>query len=574
MPDDVPAAAAGPHRAGGTLPPREDLDARGLEPSTGSTAAGPHPGDPGLIRLALPRDPDRRDRLIVAAVYTLAWGALLVNRGLYWDDWTLVGRTTSSILQQFDELGMPWVGVLDAALVAFPLAGLVGHVVTFVAYLLSSLAVHAIVRRIPGASRTDALIGAAVFAVFPVNYARVALIDISYALSLLAFLAATWLLVRNVEGPGRASRVAALVLFVGSFSTASFLVLYVVPIALAAVLLWRRGRRDVGTIARHADFLLLPVVFWVAKTIWFTPHGVYVGYNALTGRGLANVPRLMLGIPNDVIVEPLSRAVGAAGVAGLVVGVAAAVWLVRRSGREVGGHPAVGPALIALGAIVIALGVFPYLAVGRIPTIWDWSSRHQLLVPIGAAVIVVGIARLARQAGAARPAILFAVGLAVGVWLVADARTLVVYQRDWFKQVALREEIGAIPEVRAAHHVRVVDEARSLDALRRTYRFYEYNALFSEALGDTTRLFAGRDSEPAPDALQAEIARPAYHMTGYVPGPVDLELRVRPGEARGGPLDMLRLVMLEATGSSSFGPEAARLIDVTAGPPTAGDAAP
>ena len=28
-----------------------------------------------------------RDRLVIGLVYTLAWGALLLNRGFFWDDW-------------------------------------------------------------------------------------------------------------------------------------------------------------------------------------------------------------------------------------------------------------------------------------------------------------------------------------------------------------------------------------------------------------------------------------------------------------------------------------------------------
>ena len=36
-------------------------------------------------------DPVWRDRLVITLAYALAWGALLVNRGFYWDDWTLDG---------------------------------------------------------------------------------------------------------------------------------------------------------------------------------------------------------------------------------------------------------------------------------------------------------------------------------------------------------------------------------------------------------------------------------------------------------------------------------------------------
>src|SRR5882672_6622942 len=90
----------------------------------------------------------RRDRLIIALVYALSWGALVVNRGLYWDDWTLVGLSPEALVRGFGELGMPWAGAFYAALFALPLPGLVGHILAFGAYLLSALILHAVLLRI------------------------------------------------------------------------------------------------------------------------------------------------------------------------------------------------------------------------------------------------------------------------------------------------------------------------------------------------------------------------------------------------------------------------------------------
>ena len=272
-----------------------------------------------------------RDRLIITVVYAIAWGPLLVNRGLYWDDWTLLGRTPASLISGFTELGLPLGGIAYSALFSLPWPGLVGHALIFAAYLASSLILHAILRRLPGLSAMDALVAALTFAVLPVNVARIALIDSLYGLSLLAFLAASWLLIRHVQDGGTGSRVAALVLFLLSFYTASLLVFYVVPIAVAAFLLWRPRRTPITTIAvRHADFLALPVAYWILKGAFLTPTGVYEGYNALSVSGLLGVPRAMVAVPSQVLVEPMARAIAVAGWLGLVAGVVVAIGLVRR----------------------------------------------------------------------------------------------------------------------------------------------------------------------------------------------------------------------------------------------------
>jgi hypothetical protein len=110
-----------------------------------------------------------RDRLIIGLAYSLAWGALLVNRGLYWDDWTIVGLSPADILRGTTELGQPLAGYVFATLLALPLPGLIGHILVFLAYLSSALVFHAILRRLPDLNRMDALVAALTFALLPVN---------------------------------------------------------------------------------------------------------------------------------------------------------------------------------------------------------------------------------------------------------------------------------------------------------------------------------------------------------------------------------------------------------------------
>jgi hypothetical protein len=513
-----------------------------------------------------------RDRLVIGLLYALAWGALLLNRGFFWDDWTLVGLSPAELTHAFSELGLPWIGYVYVALFATPLPGLVGHVIVFGAYLLSTVLFHAILCRVPGLRRMDALVAALAFAVMPVNYARVALIDLTYALSLLAFLAATWLLLRYVADGGRARRIGALALYAYSFTTASLLVLYVMPLLVAAAVAQASTGRPLATIfLRHVDFLALPVVFWLLRSVFLRPSGVYEGYNALTLSGLARVPSLMLDIPRQVVLDPLARAAGAAGLVGLLAGAALAGWLLWRSraaeadGSVEGGRSVPTIVLALVGAVVLALGVFAYLTVGRIPTIYDWSSRHQLLVPMGAGLLAAAVARGVTVGGpVGRAAGIVVVGIVLGISGVADARTLKAYQADWYKQVALIEWARDLPALKEARHIRVIDDATAFNTLRRTYRFYEYNALFSEALGDTRRLASLPGREPTPEELEEFVARPAYHMGQYVPSPVDLELRIEAADGVPGTLEVLRLIVAEATGSPTFGQDVDRLITVEA----------
>jgi hypothetical protein len=149
---------------------------------------------------------------------------------------------------------------------------------------------------------------------------------------------------------------------------------------------------------------------------------------------------------------------------------------------------------------------------------------------------------------------------------------LVTYQLDWFKQTALIDAARTIPAIGTARHIRVVDSATAYNALRRTYRFYEYNSMFSLVLGDTRRLVSDRAHDPSGTDLNRFIDHPAYHMGEYVPSPVDLELQVSSSPGSAGALKAMQLVVLEALGSPSFGPEVSGLINVRATP--VGEATP
>ena len=508
-----------------------------------------------------------RDRLVIGLAHTLAWGLLLVNRGLYWDDWALVGLTPTDLVRGGTELGLPWGAYLFAAIYSTGLPGLIAHFISFVAFLLSALLFHAILRRLPWLTRTDALVAALTFAVLPVNVARIAVVDLMYALSLLAFLAATWLLLRFVDTRHLGFRLSALVAFVLSFYTASILVLYAAPIAIAAVLVYRTRQESVPfLVLRHADFLLLPIAYWILKGALFPASGVYEGYNAISLEQLVEVPRAMLAIPGQVLLEPLVRAASIAGPVGVVAGVAMALWLARRTSMAEETRLVPAGWLACVGVALVGLGVFGYLAVGKIPTIWDWSSRHQLLVPLGVGVLAAAVARGIPGFGmAGRASGAVAVGLLIGISIVGDARTLLAYQVDWFKQQAVIEAARTMPELGRARHIRVADTATGFNAVRRTYRFYEWNALLSVAFGDEGRLAASKGTEPRPADLDLFISRPGYHMEGYVPTAVDFEVRIA-GGPRPGTVRVLDLVLLEAVGSPSFGPEVSNLIRVQGAP--------
>lgn len=138
--------------------------------------------------------------------------------------------------------------------------------------------------------------------------------------------------------------------------------------------------------------------------------------------------------------------------------------------------------LILIGVFALLLGLFPYILLGYPPTFLDWTSRHQLLLPLGSAIFVVGILGFFEQRK--RFTLMFfliALSISMNIKNYAD------FYRDWNKQQMLVSLFRQSDDVKNAGIIAFIDETRSLNAIGRTYRNYEWNGLLKLAFGNQIR---------------------------------------------------------------------------------------
>lgn len=511
----------------------------------------------------------RPDILVLASLALLAivaWGAPLffAPEALYWDDWVVSGTDT---LRWARESGLPWIGYLHVALFALGpwsfkvLAILTTIAVGWLVYLISGRGL--------GLGRNERWLLAALVVALPLYTTRILAILTTYDWSLAVFVLAWWLLVRrDPAAPGRARYVVAALLLVVSYTTASLLPFTVLPLAHLALLglpregaVWRRVLRFAG---RFWYLFAAPVAFWLARTLFLTPYGLYEDYNEV-GHGLgARVALSALGMVAIALVAlvvflywsaarrpraaardgigtlALSAAVAALSVflyftrvssgpsartLPLVIGVAALVLAVVAVVRIVTGGDEPGRSvrditpLLAVGVATLVIAVLPYLVVGKIPTFAGWETRHQLLMPFGVAAIAVATVRAASLV-LPRPVIRAVSVIIVAGMTVVSALVSLTLVADWNKQVQVTEALSGEPLVREAITVVFVDDARSFNYDSRTYDFYEYTGWMSTAFGDEKRL--GLDIVGLPGFLDGELeplyyASARYRFGGWVP---------------------------------------------------------
>ena len=427
----------------------------------------------------------------ITGVYTAGWGLLLLATGRYWDDWAALDLSAKATAEWSRQQGLFWQLDLLGVLSALPGTERIGHIMTFFAFLACALILHRLLRAVPTVSVRARVMIPAIFAVFPVNSARFALVTLMYAISLAVFMIAWWIIAVDLSRPTLWRKaVAGGLLIFAMLSTASLLVFSMV---IPAYVLWARwadlripgGRRSLAV--GYGFLLALPVVAWVVRSMALQPSGLYVGYNELKLSGALQALGTVPGAFMASLVNPMAVAFSS-GVWISLVGALVLYGLIFRRFTVADvpfTHWSRDLQLLGVGFAVFILAVFPYLAVGKVPQANYWDSRHQLLVPFGAALLLYAAVALLVRALRLEPRVAaLALCVLLSGFAVGDLQMSLDYQGDWYKQVSLLRRMAESEDLQAASMAVFLDRA----PWPRGYSFYEYNGMMHRAFGDATRL--------------------------------------------------------------------------------------
>lgn len=442
--------------------------------------------------LANAQDAERGPILALVALYVLAYCPMLINNGVFWDDWLIYKVHPESVMRMYVSNGGTPFGYFYNAVFSLPGSVLILRAIQFSTYLMAALLLYGVVRTIKEIDAESRFFIVALFALFPVNSARIALIDTPYALCNLLFFLGFWLTAKYTSSRNVLFRVAALPAFFLSFLTNSMLVFFV--LVLAYVAYTERDRIASATdalkrAAAHAELVLLPILFWVSRLTFLAPSGLFGRYNKITPANLISTPLTLATAFFTSFLQAAGNAIGllfGSTVLVLLVAFPLYVWLSRRNGPAPASENDTRFLLLGLAAFILA--IFPYVVVDKIPAAYDWLSRHELLVPLGGSVLLYYGARLfLDRLKVRREMQLLAFAVIIASFALSNVATYASFEIDWLKQASLIQNLRASPEMTKATTFLFEDQTGDLDAADRTYRFYEYNGLMKYAFGTERR---------------------------------------------------------------------------------------
>ena len=390
-------------------------------------------------------------------VFSNAFG-LFTLQSLFWDDWIRPIEIDDAKAWFRSAGSPPWREFFEYTILRN--SPQLFHIATPICGLIAAFALYKVLRaRLP---LTDFQVNVTtlLFLLLPLNSAKIAMINFFYVISYMLFFVAWSLLVSK-------SKVApwfAVPLFWLSFGTPSLLPFFALPLLHVGYILFsnnrllcRRGFAVWGALAT------LPIVFWIIRAQTFG----------------ANVREYYIPRPLGVIRGGLFVAVA---VLFLAYGIGRKKWNMSRNAR---------PLLIGWGMLSLAFGSTAYMAGGHlvdlsdwlisfVPNFSDWNSRHQLLQPLGFALIAAGglsgsSYTPSKNAGAFGLSVLLAFSVLLNFTYSQE------YYLDSLKQDQVIEQFSKIKSLKSHSQVMIADDAKRFNARGRSLKPYEWTAMVKKA---------------------------------------------------------------------------------------------
>ncbi|SDM88970.1 hypothetical protein SAMN05421813_12741 [Daejeonella rubra] len=406
---------------------------------------------------------------LLSLFYLISHGGIFfIPDAVYWDDWVFFNQDPRVILETCRQVGavFNFSGYLHLVMLS---VGLWFYkYLTFFLMFASGILLNEILKTKSWITNEVRFTTTLLFLILPLNNARVCLINFPSILGYFMFFLAWYLLVNN-------RRILSLILFFFSFNIASLLMFYSIPIA---DLYMRSGfsRINLRSVFKFAiqkiDFIILPFAFFLIKILYFRPHGIYSGYNEnLNLKGIWKMPVLQtLNLLDESIHINIVL---------FVILFLVTVYLLRNKLKF---NIPVATIYLKYGAIISLLGVFPYWLLGNYPAFINWASRHQLLLPLGTSIIIIGLASLMNSQK--RKLLLIIISISLSMNLSYYYQLYI----DWMKQKELIALYKNEPLIKKSKLILFKDNTINKNAFERNYAFYEWSGQLKYSLNDDSRI--------------------------------------------------------------------------------------
>jgi hypothetical protein len=404
----------------------------------------------------------------------------------FWDDWLMFDLQSGKLFtSQYSGPGnAPWRGWIESILFQSSLP--VFRFVSFVAYFFMGYFLYHILKRAALFTSNQVIAITLLFLVLPVNSARISIVCSKYGVAAFFFFLG-WYLYETKNH--KIAVFSGYVFFFLSYSELPFPTFTLLPILYHIYLRNPKSVREyIYEFLRTVPLGLLPIVYLAVRSMFWPPSG---------NSAVMYSPQL-LGATRAILFITICSVP-------LFLYIASYKYKYIKKPNL----------LVSVGIFSVSIAAFPYMVgghlvdisdwlIGFIPNFSDWNSRHQLLLPFGLALIIVGSLKL----DSTKPLrwnsspVLSAI---IACCVVLNVTFAQEYFLDGKKQDSIMAAMANNEDLKNASAILVDDSAVRFNARGRLIRSYEWEGMLQKVFGDNSRKVSYLQyvncSEFQPDAI-------------------------------------------------------------------------
>ena len=458
---------------------------------------------------------------IIVLLYCIANFFILLNKGIFIDDWVIYNNSSAGIKEIFTGVGL-WntgIGYLHIYISGLGNAILIYHLIIFVSYLIICVLFYYTLTFFDFFNTHQRLAIVLLFISLPYNSARITINCLHYALSLLAFMLAYCFFLYNCRIKSTiVIRLASVFLFLVSFITNSFVFFYLI-IPFTIVYFNYQPSQPLSfyfkPLKRYLDFIMLPFLFYVIKFFWLQSSGIYKdsAYNAIDFLRIVKTPynlfksfsESLLGIskilPPDFYlwIVPL-------------ILFTHYVIIKKNSNQELL-NTRDNKKMFYSGLTLFLLACIPYCLVDKPTSFYGYyDSRHQLIIGFGSSIIVLSGFCIFQTKYKA-----LLLSIVISIFILCQTNVYLEYQFDAYRQESFLRKISHDSVFQERGMIKLKNEMQQENTLE--WRFYVFAGMIKKVYGTQhTLIIKEIDYEQINEKIKGGIevfAREQYNLKNF-----------------------------------------------------------
>lgn len=440
---------------------------------------------------------DMKLYFVILVVYCLTHGFMLFLTGTFWDDWCYYLRDINQMKEIAMQTGRPEWSVLLPAVWGLPFYGY--RKISFILYLFDALLLYNILLKSEFFSKKESLLTTVIFILVPVNDARVLLSNFSYAVGLTLFLLSYYIFIMWYKKENKMFKMLIRVVLWGLFGlsfvlNSNFCLFYSIFIFLFFAQLTKVNetinikiiaKTVVSLLGKYWDFFMLPIIFFLVKTVCFPVYGRYENYNHVSVEKILSaifkMPIVIIKTSFEVCHNWLT-AVSAKVIILLIVG-SMLLLLIRRAkcDLQLQRNHVLLKGVVGLAIMYLSLFSYETIRNGNEIASYGIEGRDAILFPLGFSILIASLI-----------ACLDFGKQKVAVWaicvmgIVYFNSVYFTWQEDYYKQLALIHELSDNDYVAENNTFYMINKSQtSLN----TQRYYSLAWNSYMAFGDQARIY-------------------------------------------------------------------------------------